>query len=149
MAEEGLTREEWEAQVRAQAKVSDLDTEELLSRLLEVQSNRRGLESEYELLRSEGAEALEDGPRYFIGPDGCKWYATRGQASTLDIDEDALLAELDEALLDQVMPRKLNKTAFKEACETERISAATVARVARLKPNQPFVKFHRFESDDA
>jgi hypothetical protein len=133
----------------AAAELAEGDTEEKLAELHDLQT-RRGYwhgsgagNKRYETLRDELTSPLEDGPRYFVDDDGVKRVAVRQQQEPVDVDGDALEQEIgdDEALLDAVMPRKVDKTAFKHAVQDGRISSDVLVKVARIRRNKPFVRF--------
>jgi hypothetical protein len=141
-------REERIERITAEATAADLDTEDKLLLLQRLTEDQRRLRIEYEALRDDVVELLEGQPRYFISESGAKWYATVEQTEPLKVDLELLLEEIDsEELLDEIAPRKVNTTAFKQAVMTGRISNETLLKVGKLSKNRPFVKFHFFDSE--
>jgi hypothetical protein len=144
--------EQFDKQAAIAAAVEAGDSlDDLLAELQEVQYEKGKWTNDtgegkrrYDTLRDEVTQELEGlGSAYFVGYDGAKYYAVRRQAEPVEVDGDLLAAEIsdDEALLDAVMPRSVDKKAFKLAVQDGRITSDVLVKVASIKPSKPYVQF--------
>lgn len=151
---EGDTQQEVRELI-AEAVEAEPDTEDLIAELARVQGEKGrwgktgDRYKQYVQLREEVTDALVDGPRYFIDHDGVKQVAVRLQAEPVEVDVDLLAQEIDESVLADIAPRKVDKDRFKAAVAAGRIKPAVLLKVARIKPSAPYVKFYQADPGDA
>lgn len=115
------------------------DIEWGLRRMYDVKREIEALEQEYEQLRDTLA-LQQFGSAYFVGPDHQKHYGYVVNPEKVEIDPD-LIDELDEALREEVAPRKIVSAKLKQAIATGRITEDVVARHLRIKPGTSHIRF--------
>lgn len=128
------------------------DIEEKLDHVKHAANMARAWKAEYEKLRDGVVADLKEGPRYFISTDdGAKWYAVKQQSEPVEVDMEKLMelvesGEISQEVLEEIAPRKVNKSAFTRACSTKRVSSAQLAYVGYVKETAPYVRFHCYDA---
>lgn len=118
----------------------DPDTEEKLARLYSLAQQEKAIKEEREALRDEILTGL-DGSRYFIGPDGKKYYAYRVEPEPIEINVALLESYVSDEVINDVTERKIIGPKFKKAVETGRIPQEVFVKVARTKKQAPHIRF--------
>ena len=142
----------------AQRSAGDMseDTEEAIEELFVLQARKAYFNDaqpggkRYKELRELVTKRLaEGGPRLF-SHRGRKFVAVRKQAIPVEYRDEVVLEEFagKPELLDQIMPRKIDKTAFKRACQRGDITPAQLAAICYFgKGNAPFVRYITIPDD--
>lgn len=120
------------------------DVEDGLLRLYRLSEQIKTLEAEKDDLRDQLA-AERFGSAYFASDDHEKRYGYVVEPEKVVVDPD-LLDDLDEALLDEVAPRKLDTRKMKQAIAAGRITEEQVVRYLRIEPGTPHIRFGIVES---
>ena len=121
---------------------SDPGTEAKLLRLYELSEAEKKIKTEREALRDEILQDF-DGSRYFLGPDGKKYYGYRVAPEPIEIDVNKLAGYISTELLDEVTERKVLKDKFAQAVKRTNngIPMEVFVKVARKKPQKPHIRF--------
>lgn len=134
-------------EIIASAEEAPADLEALLIQLELVNRERskwnegKAGDQLYQELREQvTAELLTTGPRYFLDADGAKMVAVRQQSDPIEVNEE-LLKQLLPEVYERVAPPTVDATLFRKAVSGGDIPVDVFVKVAKFKPNRPFVKF--------
>lgn len=119
----------------------EYDLQGAVERLAEIKKQQDELEMEYALLRDEIVPLLEQA-QFFIDPEtGEKKVAYRVAPERTVVDADLLASYVPEDVLNEVTVRKIKTDAFWQANKAGRIPDEVAARVVKLVPQTPHVRF--------
>lgn len=134
---------------------TDLEIE--LAELARLQARRRKdpqVERDYAAQREVVTALLREvGNRLFLDEYGTKTVAFLVEPEPVEIDLEALEqmeldAEISYELLEELAPRKVDKTAFHRAVAAQRLSAAQVAKVATIGKGTPWVRMDSLRDEE-
>lgn len=143
--------------VRAAEPAYGTDLEVELAELARLQARRRKdpvLERTYEAQRAVCADLLrEQGNRLFLDEHGIKTVAFLVEPEPVDVsvaalEEMELDGDIDYDLLEEIAPRKVDKTAFHRAVATGRLEAKQVAKVAKIGKGTPWVRMDPLRDEE-
>lgn len=114
--------------------------EEKVARMAAIKAEEARLKSEYEELRDEVTPDLDEA-QFFIDENGVKRVAYRVSPENTVVNAELLASYVSEEVINEVTERKVKTPAFWQAVKAGRIDESVAARVAKLVPATPHVRF--------